>query len=99
MKLPKRLHHTLWGVLFTLLPSLGGSSAKVNPSRLVSGEVVSGLQMTIHLDQAEGVQLRVPKLRVELRNAGESGLILNLGVMLANGKKQYPNAIVLTTTS
>jgi hypothetical protein len=98
MKLPKRLHNTLWSVLFTILVSLGGSSAKMNASPLTWGEMVSGLQMTIHLDQAEGVQSKAPKFRVELRNAGESDLILNLGMMLANCKKQYPNAVVLTLT-
>jgi hypothetical protein len=54
--------------------------------------------MAISLDQAEGAQSKAPKFRVELRNAGENDLILNLGMMLANGKKQYPNAVGLTLT-
>ena len=96
-KPPKKLHNTVWGVLFTSLLLLGGSSATLKHPQ-TWGEVVSGLQMTIHLDQAEGVQSKAPKFRVEMRNVGESDLILNLGIMLANGKKQYPNAVVLTLT-
>ena len=56
------------------------------------GEAVSGLEMTIHLNQAELVLLKTPKFTVELRNAGESHLVLNVGLMPANGQKQYPNA-------
>jgi hypothetical protein len=54
--------------------------------------------MAIRLDQAEGAQSKAPKFTVELRNAGENDLIFNLGMMLANGKKQYPNAVALTLT-
>ena len=39
-----------------------------------------------------------PLFRVELHNAGEQPLILNLGMMLANGKKQYANAVTLSLT-
>jgi len=98
MKLPKRVHKILWGGVFTSLLLLGGSSAALKPSPQVWGEAVSGLQMTIYLDQAQGVQPKTPKFRVELRNAGKNDLILNLGIMLANGKQQYPNAVVLTLT-
>jgi hypothetical protein len=77
---------------------LGGSSARLTASQKAWGEVVSGLQMTIHLNQAEVVQWNTPKFIVELRNAGESDLVLNVGMMLANGQKQYPNAVVLILT-
>jgi hypothetical protein len=96
MKLP-RLHKRLW-VLITCLPLLGASSATLKPNPQTWGDVVNGLQMTIQLDQSEGVQSKAPKFRVAFRNAGERDLILNLGVMLANGKRQYPNAVVLTLT-
>ena len=45
-----------------------------------------------------GVRSKTPDFRVELRNVGENDLVLNLGVMLANGKRPYPNAIILTLT-
>jgi hypothetical protein len=98
MKPRNRLHTTVWGVLFASLLVLGGSSARLNSSQKAWGEVASGLQMTIHLNQAEVGQLKTPKFRVELCNAGESDLVLNMGMMLANGQKQYPNAVVLTLT-
>jgi hypothetical protein len=74
---------------------LGGFSAALKPRQQTRGDVVSGLQLTIHLDQ-EKVGSRDPKFRVELRDAGEDDLVLNLGFMLANGGEQYPDAIVLT---
>jgi hypothetical protein len=77
---------------------LCGSSAALKPSPPTGGEVISGLQMTIRLGHGEGVQSKPPTFIVELRNVGESDLILNLGVMLANGRKQYPNAVALTLT-
>jgi hypothetical protein len=54
--------------------------------------------MNVSLDATEVGQSKVPKFRVELRNAGEDDLILNLGIMLANGRKQYPKDIVLIVT-
>jgi hypothetical protein len=39
-----------------------------------------------------------PRFRVKLHNAGDRALILNLGMMLANGKKQYADAIHLLLT-
>ncbi len=89
MKLRNRLHTTVWGVLFASLLALGGSPARLNSRQKAWGELVSGLQMTIHLNQAEVVQSKTTKFRVAWRNAGESDLVLNVGMMLANGQKQY----------
>jgi len=75
-----------------------GLAAHPTPRVSNSAETADGLELTIHLVQAEGAPPNVPKFRVELRNAGETDLILNCGVMLANGKKQYPNDVVLTLT-
>ena len=44
------------------------------------------------------MQVKTPKFRVELRNAEESDLTLNLGIMLDNGRKQYPTATFLNLT-
>ncbi|HZS27757.1 MAG TPA: hypothetical protein VFB76_11045 [Candidatus Angelobacter sp.] len=54
--------------------------------------------MIISRAETEDGLSNIPKFRVELRNTGENDLILNLGIMLANGRKQYPNAIVLVLT-
>jgi hypothetical protein len=51
--------------------------------------------MRIYVDQGEGGQSKVPKFRVELRNAGEKDLLLNLGIMARGGKQQYPTAVSL----
>lgn len=98
MKLPKRVHKNLMLVSIASLLVLGGLSAALKPSAETWGEAVSGLQMTIYLDRAEGVPSKVPKFRVELRNAAQKDLVVNLGTMLANGKMQYPNAVVLVLT-
>ncbi len=98
MKLPKTVHKNLFVVLVASLLLLGGLSAALKPSVKTLGEAVSGLQMTIYVDQAEGAPSKAPKFRVELRNAGQNDLVVNLGMMLANGKRQYPNAVALTLT-
>jgi hypothetical protein len=98
MKLPKTVHKNLFVVSVTSLLLLGGLSAALKPSVETWGEAVSGLQMTICLDQAEGGPSKAPKFRVELRNAGQNDLVVNLGMMLANGNRQYPNAVVLALT-
>ncbi|HET9364087.1 MAG TPA: hypothetical protein VFP71_03770 [Candidatus Angelobacter sp.] len=84
----------LVGVLIFLLPNM----AAARKTGLTSSEPVSGLQMTISRAEVEKGVSKAPKFRVELRNAGKNDLILNLGIMLANGRKQYPNAIVLVLT-
>jgi hypothetical protein len=38
----------------------------------------------------------LPLFRVELHNQGDHPFVLNLGFMMANGKKQYPDAIRLS---
>ncbi len=77
---------------------LGVLSAAPNPSAQTSGAPAGGLQITVYLDDAQGGRSGPPKFRVEFRNAGENDLILNLGVALANGRKQYPNAVFLILT-
>jgi hypothetical protein len=98
MKLPKRVHKDLPLVLIASLMVLGGLSAALKPSAETWGEAVNGLQMTIYLERAQGVPSKIPKFRVELRNAAQKELVVNLGMMLANGKMQYPSAIVLVLT-
>jgi len=98
MNLPNRVRHVPWVLLFTSLAFLDVSSAPSKAAPQTWGNVVSGLQMTINLDQAEAVRAKIPKFRVELRNAGASDLTLNLGFMLGNGRKQYPTAVFLILT-
>ena len=39
------------------------------------------------------------RFRVEIRNIGSNDLLLNLGGMLANGRKQYPDAVAVLITN
>jgi hypothetical protein len=98
MSLCSGLNKALATLLLASLLTLAGPIVAKRQSPPTWGEVVGGLQMSIYPDQASRADSKLPKFRVELRNVGESDLILNLGIMLANGKKQYPNAIVLTLT-
>jgi len=98
MKLAGTVRHALLVVLFTSFAFLDVSSVASKASARTWGAVVSGLQMRINLDQAESMQVKTPKFRVELRNAEGSDLTLNLGIMLDNGRKQYPTAIFLNLT-
>jgi hypothetical protein len=96
MNLPHRYQQNFLGALLVCLVLLGGLSAAWQPSLQVWGKAVSGLQMTIYIDQAESAQSKVPKFRVELHNYGDTDLFLNLGVM--TGGKQYPGAVDLSLT-
>jgi hypothetical protein len=84
--------------LFVSVPLLCALSASQNPAPKAWGKSINGLQMTIYLDQMDSEQSKLPKFRVELRDAGAHDLIVNLGMMLANGKLQYPDAVDLTLT-
>jgi len=53
------------------------------------------LEVTMHLDATAHIQSDVPKFRMELQNIGKRDLVLNLGITLSNGSKQYPDALVL----
>ena len=65
----------------------------VQASRGQSGSSQSELQMTL---TAVPNDTSLPTFDVELTNSGNHDLILNLGMMLGNGRKQYPDAIHLS---
>ncbi|MFY9803413.1 MAG: hypothetical protein WA211_09780 [Candidatus Acidiferrales bacterium] len=98
MNLPTTFQKVIGGVLFASFVLLGGKATALKPYLQASGEAVSGLQMTIYRERAASVPGKAPKFRIELRDAGENDLVLNLGMMLANGRKQYPDAVVLILT-
>ena len=95
MNIPKNCHQNLSIALLASLLSLAGSLS-AGPQ---FGAVNQELRMKVRLDLNDvGGKPKVPKFRVELQNAGQDDLILNLGIMLANGRKQYPKDIVLILT-
>jgi hypothetical protein len=90
-------------MLFTLLLSAIPFSSIVllsmaSTARAPEDAALQGLQLSIARDPARPLIGQPPKFRVELRNGGKDDLILNLGIMLANGRKQYPRAIALILT-
>ncbi|MDT5270903.1 MAG: hypothetical protein QOH49_3089 [Acidobacteriota bacterium] len=81
----------------TLLALLSPASSKGRAAEnLQWGAPVDGLQMSI-LTAGSG-NVDVPELQVALRNTGEWDVVLNLGIMLANGKVQLPERIRLSLT-
>jgi hypothetical protein len=58
------------------------------------GKAVDGLEMTLSLDQANR-RSNVPTFKIELRNAGKTDLLLNLGTMASDGARQLPSSISL----
>ena len=93
MNSPRTVYETLRIALLTALVLL--ISIQDRPS-LASSEAIHELEMTMRVDPGGESPSKVPKFRVELRNVGDHDLILNLGMMLANGRRQYADAIVLT---
>jgi hypothetical protein len=91
---PKSCHKNLSFALLASLPLLAGSLS-AGPE---SGQANQELKLTVRLDSNEVGEPKVPKFRVELQNAGENDLVVNLGIMLGNGKKQYPKEIFLILT-
>jgi hypothetical protein len=60
------------------------------------GATVEGLQMSVAV--ADEGKAGEPELLFTIRNVGEKDVILNLGMMLANGKVQLPNRISFSLT-
>jgi hypothetical protein len=88
--------HIALACAFLLL--LEGSSAPLTATAQPSSNQSKGLQITIHLDQTHDQKSKTPSFRVEFLNSGDTDYMLNLGVMLGNGKKQYPRSVVLNLT-
>jgi hypothetical protein len=88
----KKLQHILLSLLVVLC-CFGISATDVDRP----GAPVNGIAMLL-TRVAECAGSNIPCFRLEFRNVGENDLILNLGMMLANGRKQYPSAVVLNIT-
>jgi hypothetical protein len=90
-------------VLFLLL--MVGSVASVSPSPNAGSETQSRQErsggtptLLLERDTLSPALNGLPRFRLAIQNPGNTDLVLNLGMMLANGKKQYPNAICLVVT-
>ena len=63
------------------------------------GKPVNGLQLSLFPAHGSPASSRGFQFRVEIRNVGSNDLLLKLGGMLANGQRQYPNALSLLITN
>ncbi|MDQ6786195.1 MAG: hypothetical protein M3033_05180 [Acidobacteriota bacterium] len=78
------------GLFFSVL-LLSVQAKCQSPDSLQWGTIVDGLQMSVSI--ADSHKADVPELQFIIRNTGEKDTILNLGMMLANGKVQLPDRI------
>jgi hypothetical protein len=62
------------------------------------GEPRNGLRLAIMGWQAPAPNTSKANLALALENVGTDDLVLNLGMMLANGKRQFPSALRLILT-
>lgn len=65
------------------------------PTSATEDTPAHNLQLSIVRDSSERRAGGPPMFRVELQNTGKDDLVLSLGMMLGNGRKQYPSAITL----
>lgn len=80
------LHNTTLPFVFAFsLTALNSTVAQETPN--------GSLQLTIVAVHSTSTR---PLFRVDLNNQGDHPIVLNLGFMMANGKKQYPDAIRLS---
>ena len=63
------------------------------------GEPENGLQLSLVPANGSPASSKGFQFRVEIRNVGSNDLLLKLGGMLANGQRQYPNALSLLITN
>lgn len=73
-----------------VLVSLTASAMGQLPTGTECGTPFEGVALCLTRSAEPGL------VTLELRNAGPKDAILNLGVMLANGARQYPTAVTLT---
>jgi hypothetical protein len=89
---------TILTIFLAALLMSGGVSSAQQTAPQVPGEPAEGLQLVISRLETQPAHTPGLKFRVELRNTAQSDLTINLGLMLANGKRQYANAIFFTLT-
>jgi len=65
------------------------------PAQAPVPDTLNGLQVRIEPAKPDFPAGETPEFRVTLSNVGDKDLVLNLGTVLANGRKQYASAVVL----
>jgi len=91
------------GLIFTIVMMLATTSGLSSQSVLRppqdQGPQTGGLRMQISAGSSDN-SLRGPTaVDVAIQNVGDTDVVLNLGLMLANGKRMFPTAIHVTLTN
>jgi hypothetical protein len=89
----RKMRVTLLLVLFATASATSGLAKIPGRGPEVKAPSANGLRISISSSQRIYKYGSQPQFRVELRNVGDHDLILNIGTMLANGGRQYPDAI------
>jgi hypothetical protein len=97
MQLTNRIHKTACNVFVASVMLLAGSSGAQNGNSPARSNFIDGLQISIHPDQTQTTGSNLPRFDVELHNAAQNDLLLNLGT--SDAGKQYPTSILLIVTS
>ena len=97
--LRKGKHHILL-VLVICSTAILSEGAITGPfAQFAWGEKLDGLRIVIsQVNQQKENNYDKPRFNIALQNIGKKDLVLNLGIMLANGKEQYSTAVTLIFT-
>jgi hypothetical protein len=96
-------HHRMTKLLtvcLTLIFAVGSQSSYLfGQTGQEWGQPENGLQLSLLSAHGSPASSTHSRFRVEIQNVGSNDLLLKLGGMLANGRKQYPNALSLLITN
>jgi hypothetical protein len=83
-------------VVCLVLPFMAGQKSAAR--QMVPNDSLPPVELTVGFDYIEGGHAETQRFRVSLRNNSKDDLCLNIGFLLANGKRQFPQAIVLSVS-
>lgn len=99
MKLSPKISPLVWSLFAAAFLVLAGPAvAQVRVAgRQVTvsfpDAVAQELTLSLHVDHEVSRTSELPALKVELHNAGQHNLLVNLGTMTSDGAHQYPSAV------
>jgi hypothetical protein len=96
MKMVSRFAMLVALTLASICPTI--SSLAVPQNTASAKKTTRGLELVLERDDWLKSEAGLPGFRVTLLNAGSDDLILNIGILLANGNKQYADAISFLLT-
>jgi hypothetical protein len=85
--------------LASICSSINSTAVAQNPTLAISPDTASsGPKLVVERDDLLKAKDGLPGFRITLLNPGRKDLVLNIGMLLANGNKQYASAIELLLT-